>query len=164
VNAGRPKVVFDCNVFVQALTSERGPAAECLRLFEAGRFTLCVSPATLRELRAVLRYPGVRDRSLELTDERIDAFVDRIAYRANVLRRVRHVFDYPRAHQDEPYIDLVVAVNADYLVSRDKDLLSLQTGHSQVCKRFRQLTRPLRVLTPVEFLAAVSAVDPESGA
>jgi putative PIN family toxin of toxin-antitoxin system len=157
VNVGRPKVVFDCNVFVQGLTSERGPAAECLRLFEARRFTLYVSPATLRELRAVLRYPAVRDLSPSLTDARIDAFVDRIAYSAAVLRRVRHVFDYPRAHQDEPYIDLVVAVKADYLVSRDKDLLSLMTVHSPAGKRFRQLTRPLRVLTPVEFLTVLSS-------
>lgn len=72
-----------------------------------------------------------------------------------LVRRVRHVLDYPRAVQGEPYIDLAATVKADYLVSRDQDLLSLMTGHSAVCKQFRQKTHPLKVLDPVAFLEAV---------
>jgi len=160
VSGRRPRAVFDCNVFVQAVLGEAGPAAQCVRHFESGAVELFVSRATLRELRAVLQYPQIRKLAPSLTELRIDAFVDRIAYRAVIVRRVRHVLDYPRARQDEPYIDLVVAAKADYLISRDKDLLSLMTGHSAICTRFRQLTAPLRVLTPVEFLTVFSHRDP----
>ena len=65
---------------------------------------------------------------------------------------MRHVFDYPRDPQDEPYIDLAAAAKAHYLVSRDKDLLSLMTGHSLLCKQFRQKLNPLRIVTPEVFL------------
>jgi predicted nucleic acid-binding protein len=65
------------------------------------------------------------------------------------------VIDYPRARQDEPYIDLAGTVQAHYLVSRDNDLLSLMDGHSLTCKQFRQKTRPLRVVDPVTFLQEV---------
>ena len=63
--------------------------------------------------------------------------------------------DYPRDPKDEPYIGLAATAKADYLVSRDKDLLSLMTGHSAAAKEFRRRTHPLRVLDPVDFLEAL---------
>ena len=156
--AGRPRVVFDCNTFVQAVAFERGPAAECLRLAEGGRFELFASKATLGELRRVLNYPEVVAISPRLTPERVAAFLGRLTFRATLVRRVRHVMDYPRDPKDEPYINLADAAKADYLVTRDKDLLSLMTGHSAVSKEFRRRTRPLQVLDPVAFLEALGHV------
>lgn len=139
---GRPRVVFDCNVLLQAAAHANGPAAEALRHLEKGRINVYVSRATVQELRSVFQYPAVREKHLQLTDAAIVAFIDRLTYKATLLRHVRHVFDYPRAKQDEPYIDLAVAAKADYLVSRDADLLSLMTGHSAVCRQFAgRLTR-----------------------
>jgi putative PIN family toxin of toxin-antitoxin system len=156
VTGGRPGVVFDCNVLLQAALSESGPAAECLRHVDANRITLYVSRPTLRELSAVLDYPAVRAKNPDLTDAGALAFVERILFKAVLVRRVRHVLDYPRARQDESYIDLAATVRADYLVSRDKDLLSLMTGHSTLCKEFRQKTRPLKVVDPAAFLEALA--------
>jgi putative PIN family toxin of toxin-antitoxin system len=135
--------------------SEEGPAAKCLRLMDAGQISVYVSRATLKELRSVFAYPAIRKKNPNLSDDRITAFLDRLSFKAVVLRRVPHVLDYPRARQDEPYIDLAATAKADYLVSRDKDLLSLMTGHSLTCKQFRQRTRPLKVLNPMAFLEAV---------
>ena len=78
-----------------------------------------------------------------------------MTFRATLVRRVRHVMDYARDPKDEPYIDLAAAARADYLVTRDKDLLSLMTAHSAAAKLFRQKTRPLAVLDPVAFLRAL---------
>jgi predicted nucleic acid-binding protein len=75
----------------------------------------------------------------------------RLEFRATRVRTVRHVVEYPRDPTDEPYLDLAVAVKADYLVTRDKDLLSLMTSHSIVAKQIRQRTRPLKILNPVHF-------------
>jgi uncharacterized protein len=152
---GRPRVVFDCNTLVQAAAFGSCPAAECLRLVESGAFELLVSKATFAELRRVLAFDEVRLISPALTEERSAAFVQRLAFRATLVRRVRHAFDYPRDPKDEPYIDLAATAKADYLVSWDKDLLSLMSGHSAICKRFRQKTHPLQVVDPVAFLSAI---------
>jgi putative PIN family toxin of toxin-antitoxin system len=147
--------VFDCNTFVQAVAFDNGPAAQCLRLAESGLFELFVSTATLRELRRVLEYEEVLAISRSMTPERLAAFLERLTFRATLLRRVPHVLDYSRDPKDEPYIDLAAAAKADYLVSRDKDLLSLMTARTAIGKQFRQKTRPLKVVDPVDFLRAV---------
>ena len=151
--SGRPVVVFDCNVLLQAAARPNGPAAACLKLLDANRIIVHVSRPTIKELKAVFAYPSVREGFPKLTDAEIARFLDRLLYRAQLVGRVRHVLDYPRAPQDEPYIDLAATVKADYLVSRDKDLLSLMTGHSVVCKQFRQKTHPLQVVHPVTLLS-----------
>jgi putative PIN family toxin of toxin-antitoxin system len=148
--------VFDCNVLLQAALSEEGPAAECLRQLDANRITLYLSRAAVKELRSVLEYPPIREKNPDLTDEHVTAFVQRLLFKAVFVRRVRHLLDYPRDRRDEVYIDLAATVKAEYLVSRDKDLLSLMTGHSTTCKEFRQKTRPLKVVDPVGLLEALA--------
>jgi putative PIN family toxin of toxin-antitoxin system len=122
---------------------------------EKGSVELFVSKPILAEVRRVLGYEEVLRISPSLTSERIAAFLQRVTFRATLIRRVPHILDYPRDPDDEPYIDLAAAVDADYLVTRDKDLLSLMTGHSIACREFRQKTRPLAVVEPVAFLAEV---------
>lgn len=41
------------------------------------------------------------------------------------MRRVQKWFEYPRDPQDEPFLNLAIEVEADYLISRDPDLLDL---------------------------------------
>lgn len=150
--ADRPRVVFDCNVLLQAAARPSGPSAACLNLVAKNQITLYVSRAVFQELRKVLTYAEVLENFPGLTKAATDRFFDRLLFKSTLVRRVPHRFDYPRARQDEPYIDLAIAIHADYLISRDKDLLSLMTGHSLVCKEFRQKTHPLRVLDPPLFL------------
>lgn len=151
----RARVVFDCNVCLQAFAFEEGPAAEALRIAEASKIELIVSKPTLRELREVLACKDLQAISPNMTSVRIAAFLERLAYRSTLIRRVRHVFDFPRDRRDEPYLDLAIAAKADYLVTRDKDLLWLMTGHTLLCKRFRRKTHPLRVIDPVALLQAL---------
>lgn len=152
---GRVRVVLDCNTCIQAIAFENGPAAAALRLAESQGFELCISKATLAELRRVLTYDEVLAISPNLTPAVINAFLDRLTYRATLCRRVRRTFVYARDPKDEPYMNLAATVKADYLVTRDKDLLWLMTGHTAFCKQFRQRTHPLKVLDPVAFLHAL---------
>lgn len=152
---GRLRVVFDCNTYLQAIAFDDGPAAAAFRLAESGECEVFVSKATLAELRPVLAYEDVLAISPNMTPLRIAAFLERLRYRVSLRRRVRRFFHFARDPLDEPYLDLAAAAKADYLVTRDKDLLSLMTGHSPICRQFRQATHPLRVLDPVAFLAAV---------
>jgi len=114
------------------------------------------SKATLAEWRRTLEAPEIRDISPNMTPERIGAFLQRLAYRATRIRNVPRRMQYPRDPNDEPYINLCIAARADYLVSRDNDLLELMSENSTVGREFRQRTSPLRVVSPNSFLQIIS--------
>ena len=69
-----------------------------------------------------------------------------------MVRHVPRVFEYSRDPDDEPYLNLAIAARAAFLVSRDRDLLDLMTGHDAESKQFRQRFRFLKVIEPVGFL------------
>ena len=161
--ADRPRVVFDCNVLVQAIANEAGPAGQALALLQQNRIEVYLSRTVLKELRKVFRYPSVRAKFPGLDDQRIELFFKKLTFRATLVRQIPHALDYPRATQDEPYIDLAAAANANYLVSRDKDLLSLATDRTLIGKQFRQRYPRLHVVNPVAFLAMVSPRDGPGG-
>lgn len=155
----RPVAVFDCNILLQACLYPAGPAAECYRLVERGKVELVVSRATLNEIGDVLQYAEVRRLAPKLSDDAIVAFIERLAFRATLVRRVPHVIRLPRDPDDEIYLDLAVAADATYLVSRDKDLLSLMTSRGVTAKQFRSRTHPLRILDPAAFLDEIGRMS-----
>lgn len=150
------KVVFDCNVLVVAAARDKSLARACLRLAEFRSIHLFISKSTLEELKDVLNRPELRGHFLSLTDEVVNSFIARLRKTAHLIRSVPKKFSYPRDIDDEQYVDLAAAAGAHYIVSRDKDLLSLNTGHTDECKEFRQRFRPLKVVEPLEFLKEVA--------
>lgn len=151
----KPRVVFDCNVLLQAAARERSVAAKCLNLAEGGIIRLYVSREVLAEAKDVLNRPEVRARFPELSDEIVGAFLKRLQKISVLIRSVPKIFSYPRDEDDEPYINLAVAAGVDFIISRDKDLLDLMTGHADECKEFRQRFRPLSIIEPDEFLRRI---------
>ena len=71
------RVVFDCNVYFQALLSSKGPAGHVFVAAEAGRLTLYTSRIVLTELRDVCTeaLSWHAERSIEVA-ERFDAEFD----------------------------------------------------------------------------------------
>jgi uncharacterized protein len=145
-------VVFDTNIFLQALIRERGPAVKCLEYFDQGKMLLGVSRATLAEIADVLTRPQLREKYALLTDERIADLLERVRYKGLYLRKVKPHFTYPRDPDDEPYLNLAIEVEADYLISRDADLLDLMKWEQEEGRRFQQRFRFLKIVSPVEFL------------
>jgi putative PIN family toxin of toxin-antitoxin system len=152
VNSLRPDVVFDCNIFLQAVTRMSGPSAEALRCVERNEVTLYLSRQILRELRNVLAYPEIQQRNPQLTDAVAAEFVDHVTYRGVLVREVPHVVSFSRDPDDEPYLDLAAVARADYLVTRDRDLLDMAASHAAEAKEFRQRFPSLRIVNPVEFI------------
>jgi predicted nucleic acid-binding protein len=64
----RPRVVFDCMIFLQATASESGPAAALLRLVERNVLSLFVSREILDEVRDVLSRSKIRRNNPDITD------------------------------------------------------------------------------------------------
>lgn len=152
----RPRVVFDCMLYLQATANDEGPAAVALRLLDEGAFSLFVTREILAEVRDVLSRPKIRTQNPRITDDGLRALIKRLEEKVNLIKSVPGVFKYSRDPKDEPYINLAVAVDADFIVSRDTDLLDLMTGHSDECKEFRQRFRKLKIIQPLEFLAQIA--------
>lgn len=153
--------VYDCMLYLQAAMSARGPAARCLEAAEAGHVRLFASGAVLAEVADVLGRPALRRRRAHLTTAFITAFVERVRQTAIVVDPVPERFTYSRDPDDEPYLNLVLASRAAYLVSRDRDLLDLQRPESEAGQKLRGLVAGLTILDPVEFLGLLPALPDE---
>jgi putative PIN family toxin of toxin-antitoxin system len=150
------RVVFDCNVLLVAAAKESSAPAACLWLARSGHIRLFLSKGVLEEVADVLNRPKIRQVFDTLTDELVSSFLERLREIGEFVRPVPNSFTYSRDKDDEQYINLAGAVNAHYLVSRDKDLLDLNTGHSVECKEFRQRFRPLKVIEPLDLLREIA--------
>lgn len=146
-----PKVVFDCNIFVQAFLSASGPAASCVRLVESNAVTVLLSAEILAELRDVLNRPRLRRKFPAISQELVDEFLRRVLNNADVVKEVGKHFNYERDPKDEKYINLAVDGAANYLISRDNDLLDLMK-ETEVGNDFRLRFPGLTILNPVAFL------------
>jgi len=159
----RPRAVFDCGVFLQAVLRRTAPAGACLDLVEAGAVELVVSEPVFSEVQEVLQRPELKPRRRgRLTSPMVVEILAWIQQHAILVRNVPEVFQYLRDPDDEPYLNLAIAAGAVYLVSRDKDLLDLQDPTSAQGQELRRHHPQLSILDPVEFLYRFSPA-PEDG-
>ena len=137
----------DPYIFLQAATNDRSPAFACFELVESRQVRLVVSPVILAEVQDVLTRPKLQKKFRSLTRERVDLFLEKVASLATLVPHVPSSEFTLRDPDDLPYFDLAVSERAEYLVSRDNDLLDLMT-EAEFIARFSQL----RIVDPVAFL------------
>lgn len=156
----KPLAVFDCVAFVQSLLRQSGPAVECLNRFRVGRFDIAFSRETLAELSEVLSRSSLRADFPLLTDERAEELIRLLRWKGRFFRKVRKRFRLPRDPKDEPYLNLAIAAKADFLVTRDNDLLDLMRWDLETGREFQRRFRHLRIVDPVAFLRAIEREKP----
>ena len=144
--------VFDCMGFLQAATNDRGPASACLAFVEDRVLTLYLSPAILSEVQEVLARPTIRKRFPHLTQERGDIFIQKLGDLAVLVSDVPDAGVALSDPDDLPYLNLLIAANADYLVTRDNGLLDLMKDPSFLAKYPH-----VQIVEPVSFLSSVRA-------
>jgi putative PIN family toxin of toxin-antitoxin system len=116
------KVVFDCNVYVQALINLNGPAGRCVELARAGTVLLYASPYVLAEVREIhLKTPAKYGITAEQTEELANA----IPSFASVITDVPEVYRHPIDPDDSHYVNLAIRADARLIVSRDRHLQML---------------------------------------
>ena len=147
--------VFDCVIFVQAVLSPRGPAARCLEAVENGRVRLLISEEILAEVRQVLVRPAVQRKRRHLTPAFVNAYLERVGRLTSFVDPVPRHVSLERDPKDQPYLDLAIAEQVTFLVSRDLDLLDLSKPGSAVGEELRRLHPGLSILDPVAFLDIV---------
>ncbi len=144
-----PKVVYDCNVFVQALINLNGPAARCVQHAKDGRVLLFVSPYVLSEVREIhLKTPAKYGITAEQTDELTRA----VALMATIVTDIPEVYRHPYDPDDSHYVNLALKVQASLIVSRDRHLLMLADAGRKEGKDFQIRFPNLRIIDPVQLL------------
>jgi len=135
-----PKAVFDSTVLISAFLAQAGVSAELLRKAQNGGFDICLAEEILEEVqRVLLQYQKIRKRYHYL-DQTVIQYVQ-------TLRTVAHLFtELPLIEvvDNDPNDNMVVAcalkARADYIITRDNDLLSLEYYND------------IKIMTPEKFI------------
>jgi uncharacterized protein len=116
------RVVIDTNILVSALVFSQGKVAALRLAWQAGQFQLLVSKATTTELIRVLAYPKFK----LAPEEQEELLADYLPFCATV-RMPAKLPPIPKCRDpfDLPFLHLAVVGRANYLVTGDRDLLTL---------------------------------------
>ena len=139
-------------IFLQAAARPMGPAAALLELVEVGALELLVSDACIEELREVLTRPSLQRKFPSLSISAVQDFLNRIHACSVYSVNSANVFVLERDPKDAKYVDLAIAAKADFLVTRDKDLLYLREKESPLLQIFEKLDWQFKIVDPFEML------------
>lgn len=153
------RVVFDCMVFLQAAGKPNSPANACLQLAYDGLIKLFVSKAVIAEVEDVYQRPQVRRRFPSLTDEMADLTIMAITESSTMIDPVPERYSLERDKKDSPYLDLAIAADSGYLVTRDKDMLDLMDESKPGATEFKKLFPALQIVDPVQFLRIIRSQE-----
>ena len=153
-----PGAVFDCMVYLQAIVNEHGPSAAVVRAVREDRVLLFHSAEIVAELRDVLSRPILRQKFPRLTAERVEALIQLAIEKGVSIQNVPPEFVCQRDPKDEKYINLAIVAKADYIVSRDNDLLDLMDESRRDGREFRARFPMLTILDPVMFLNRIAPI------
>jgi len=134
------RAVLDTNILLRALIKPQGSVGPVLGRLRHGEYVAVYSEPILDELAAKLALPRLRDK-YHLTEEVATTLLALLALRGELVRPERKITAC-RDRDDDKFIEAAVAGEAEYVVTGDKDLLSL--------KRFETV----RFVTPHTFLQA----------
>jgi putative PIN family toxin of toxin-antitoxin system len=151
------RVVYDCNIFAQAIITPQGNAGRCIELVLEGKVSLFWSAYVLGEILRIPEKPT--PMRLGVTSMQVEALIARLIPVAHLLEPPS-VYQHPIDQKDSHYVDLAVAGNARLIVSRDKHLLNLMNPSKPGSFEFRARFPNLVVLQPEKLLTLIRT--PES--
>ena len=136
--------VLDSTVLVSAFLTEGGVSAALLRYAREGVFLVFLSEDILSETEHTLTYSRIRAR-YPYTDEDLADFLNRLRLAAEIIDDLPPLAGVVRDPNDDMIIAAALGARAAYIVTRDRDLLSLGTYEG------------ITMLTPEAFIAMVRA-------
>lgn len=144
------RVVFDCNVFAQALINPIGASGKCHDAVRVGRLQLFWSDYVLSEIRnlATKRTPKRFGVTLEIIDELITT----LKGTAVIVVAPPLLYEHPLDPKDSHYVNLALACEATIITSSDKHLLNLMNQLTPEGLAFTGRYPQLRILQPWELL------------
>ena len=157
------RAVYDCMIFLQAAANP-SRVHSTLRLVHSGEVLLYVSAEIVNEVRDVLTRPEIRAKFPALTAEHVDVFLNDILSFSRLVDDVPKVFSLPRDPKDEPYVNLSIRVDAQYLVTwNERHLTYLMRQDTpegrDFCRRFPQL----KIVDPPTFVRECHDLEAAGG-
>jgi putative PIN family toxin of toxin-antitoxin system len=141
-----PSAVLDSTVLISAFLAQRGVSNELLRHARAGAFLLFLSEEILNEALGVLLDDKRRHRQrYHYPHEEAINFIDGLRAFAHLVTYIPEVTVVIRDPNDDMVVATAQRAQVAYIVTRDKDLLSLQ--------HYEGIT----MITPEAFIAIVRA-------
>src|SRR5215211_2723248 len=120
-----PKAIFDTTVLVSAFLTRTGISRQLLYEAQAGAFRICLAEEILDETqRVLLEYPRIRKR-YKYSDAAVIEYISLLRVVAQVITKLPRIKNIVRDPNDDMLIACAVKAKAQYIVSRDKDLLDL---------------------------------------
>lgn len=143
----KPLAVLDTNVFVSGLILPKSIPSRILHLWKTRVFDVVISDPMLEELEAVLWYPKLRKKyALDTFD--VGDFIRNTKKRSVYVPVVRKPDVAIRDPKDLIILASALSGRADYLVTGDKDLLTM---------KLKKSVGPLLILTPAQFLERIQS-------
>lgn len=152
MNGTTPRVVYNCNIYVQALINLNGPASRCVETAREGNALLFVSPFVMAEIREIHeKLPAKYGVSAEQTDE----LARYVASFATIISDIPDTYLHPFDPDDSHYVNLAAKTESRLIVSRDRHLFNLMDNSRPEGLVFQSQFPSLRIIDPVEFLRAL---------
>ena len=119
------RAVLDTNVIVSGVIASQGPPSDLLTAWRNRRFDLVIGPAILREIERVLRLPRIM-KAYRLVPQDISDLIELLT--SGAILTPGHLTTPPmsRDPEDDQILACAIEGHADYAVTGDKDLLSLE--------------------------------------
>jgi uncharacterized protein len=127
------KVILDTNVLLSALVFGGVPQKVVTHCIDSSDVSIYLSEPIWSEINH--KFLGTRVMEIakkskrEITKQQIEQFLDVVRDNTACIS-IGQKFDVCRDVKDNMFLDLAFACQADYLISGDKDLLSLETFES----------------------------------
>jgi len=137
-----PSAALDATVLVSAFLTRGGVSDELLRHTREGAFVVFLSEDILAEVVHTLAYPRIR-RRYPYTDEDVRVFCDGLREAASLVSTPADIPAVVRDPNDDMVLATARAAHAAYLITRDLDLLSLQSYEG------------ITIITPEAFMAVL---------
>lgn len=138
------KVVVDTNVLVSRVMSRKGVPARIFEHWIAGAFELIISTDVWAEYRRVFDYEHIL-RLHSLPSEQVDNILAELKQGSTTVTPSESLNVVLADPDDNKFLECALAGDADYIVSGDSHLLSLQEY------------RGVRILSPAVFLTLLES-------
>ncbi len=138
------RAVLDTNVLIAAVINAKSSVTqEIYQKFLILHFTLIISPEVLEEIEDLINRKRIAERH-KLTAREREVVMSEIASLSYIVPGTTQV-EIVRDPDDDKIIAAAVEGNADYIVSRDKDLLDLKQYQG------------IKIITPEKFMGILRA-------
>ena len=138
------RAVLDTNVIISALISEKGAPRRIFDAWLAGRFTLVTSHSIIAEADRALHYHKIR-HVYGLSEEEIATAIALLWSQGQLASDAYHIERASADPEDDKFLACALEGAAEFVVTGDKDLLSLRAYAG------------IPIVSPAEFLQQLRA-------